>query len=249
MNREYNRRRLGVENRVICGLRRNHGCSLFLFFQGSAAERLSSSLSELLEEDGVVELQDCNVSIVVNKLGEVGAPIALTRIVIQADMRNYDFETVRIIPSASGASLRIDRGPVDDLMLSNLSKIIEAGGARVAHLVPDEETARKLLEADDSTLYFRVMAEVVETASGTTELVAHEDAPDFFGFVAAIEITGAPISYRSTTTFAASAPSAETLLTGEVVAIPFLQFAVASEGKAKELAHAFNDYAVDKACS
>lgn len=221
----------------------------FFFFQGSAAERLSSSLSELLEEDGVVELQDCNLSIVVNNLGEVGAPIALTRIVIQADMRNYDFETVRIIPSASGASLRIDRGPVDDLMLSNLSKIIEAGGARVAHLVPDEETARKLLEADDSTLYFRVMAEVVETASGTTELVAHEDAPDFFGFVAAIEITGAPISYRSTTTFAASAPSAETLLTGEVVAIPFLQFAVASEGKAKELAHAFNDYAVDKACS
>ncbi len=221
----------------------------FFVSKPSSEERLNHNLIEAIGPDGVVSLDACDLSIVVEVAGQENSPIALTRLVLQADLRNYDFETVHLTPRSGNFSLRIDRSQVDNRMLAQAKSIVDAGGARVNGLFASGQTMEEFFEADGSVLSFRVMSEVVTKADGSQNLIAHEDAPDFFRFTESVEALRTPASYRNTTTFAdGTLRSAETLLTGEVVAIPFLQFLLKSEEEAKQLAHAFHDYAAENEC-
>ncbi|TRW96020.1 hypothetical protein FNJ84_14335 [Paracoccus sp. M683] len=56
------------------------------------------------------------------------------------------------------------------------------------------------------------------------------------------------MSYQSTMTFAPGGASADTLPTGEIVAIPPLNFRLKSEDKAKALAHSFGNYTAENNC-
>lgn len=223
--------------------------ALFWTLQPSAGDHLIHSLKEVTGSDGEVALDSCNLSIVVETAGQAGVPIALTRVAIQADLRNYNFETVRFIPRSSGLILRIERGPVTESMLVQVADIVSAGGQVTEQLFSDNNAAKDLLESEGGSLFFHVMAEVVTAEDGTKELIPHDDAPDFFRFAESVSALPAPASYRTTTTFAQGAASASTLLTGEVAAIPFLQFTVSSEDQGKTLAHAFHNYVDENNCN
>jgi len=223
--------------------------ALFWTLQPSAEERLINGLTEVTGSDGVVALDSCNLSIVVEAAGQAGAPVALTRVAIQIDLQNYNFETFRLVPRSSGLILRIERGPVTESMLVQVADIVAAGGQVTAQLFSDTNAAKELLETEGGSLSFRVMAEVVTSEDGTTEFIPHDDAPKFFRFAESVSAIPAPASYRTTTTFAPGAASAATLLTGEVAAIPFLQFTVGSEDQGKTLAHAFHNYVDENDCN
>jgi hypothetical protein len=222
---------------------------LFWTLKPSAGDHLIQVLTEVTGSDGAAALDSCNLSIVVETAGQAGAPIALIRVEIHADLRNYNFETVRFVPRSNGLILRIERGPVTESMLDQVADIVSAGGQVTEQLFSDPNAAKELLELEGGSLFFRVMAEVVTAEDGTTELIPHDDAPDFFRFAESVGAIPAPASYHTTTTFAPGAASAATLLTGEVMAIPFLQFTVGSEDQGKTLAHAFHSYVDENNCN
>ncbi|MBO9401974.1 hypothetical protein [Shimia sp. R9_3] len=222
---------------------------LFSVFSTSTEDQLSSNLSEVIGLDGVVSLDGCNLSMTVESTGQENSPIALTRMVLQADLRNYDFNTVHFTAGPKSFGLRIGRSKVDERMLEQARQVIDAGGEKLKRFFSGDQIVRETFETDGGRIFFRVMAEVVSTGEGSQTLKPHGDAPDFFRFTEAVEAIDTPASYRTTTTFAGRGDrSAETFLTGEVVAVPQLQFRVKTEKQAKELAHAFNDYAAKNEC-
>lgn len=222
---------------------------LFSVFSTSAEDRLSNNLNETIGLDGNISLDGCNLSVKVESAGQENSPIALTRVVLQADLRNYDFNTVHFTPGSNNFGLRIGRSKVDEKMLKQAHQVIDAGGEKLNRHFSGDQVVREIFERDGGRIFFRVMAEVASTDEGLQILKPHGDAPDFFRFTEAVEAINAPASYRTTTSFAAAGDrTAETFLTGEVVAVPFLQFRVKTEGQAKELAHSFHDYAAKNEC-
>lgn len=90
---------------------------LFSVFSTSAEDRLSNHLNETIGLDGNISLDGCNLSVKVESAGQENSPIALTRVVLQADLRNYDFNTVHFTPGSNNFGLRIGRSKVDEKML------------------------------------------------------------------------------------------------------------------------------------
>lgn len=222
--------------------------TIYFLWQFSADHRVNSELIDGLKQEGLVQLDGCNLSISREVEGEIDAPISLTRIITKVDLRNYDLKEFGIRPTAQAIILRVNRLPLRERTLEQVAKINDLSGLRAEQSPLDSENIRKILEAENGSLFYRVMAEVVSTDSGEQQLVAHEDAPDFYEFATAVEELPSPISFRSTTTFAPGGPSADTLLTGEIIPLPFLEFAVASNDKAKELAEAFGAFAKRNHC-
>jgi hypothetical protein len=97
-------------------------------------------------------------------------------------------------------------------------------------------------------IFFRVMAEVVDK-DGVKNLVAHEDAPEFHEFAQRVEALPPPVSFRSTTAYSAGTPSAEALLTGEILVVPFLQFSLKSQADAVVMAETLFEYASKAGCT
>ncbi len=224
------------------------GLVYFFVLSPTPADRLSRGLAEATGLDGTVNLDGCNISLVVESVGQESSPIALTRVVIRADLRNYNLKTVRFIRSPKGFGLRIDRGPVNDSMLIQASSIIDAGADLTEQPVSEVSSLKEFLGAKNTSLFFRVMAKVVTTEDGTKKFIAHEDAPRFYQFVEAVEALPAPVTYRTTSTFLSGEISSDSFITGRVDAIPSLQFSLGSEDQAKILAHAFHDYAAATGC-
>ena len=216
----------------------------FVLFSDDPLEAL---LHDALGPHATVSLNACNLFMTVNATGASGGPIALSRMTMRADMRNYDFQTVQIFPGAEKVSLQIDRKPVTNSMLDQVNDIFDRVDGSKAALLPNQDGIRDILNRDDGSLFFSVMAEI-KTSDGETILIAHEDAPEFYVFTQSVEALVGPASYRSTTTYAPGGPSADTLLTGEVIAVPVLQFTLKSEDQAKALGQAFYNYAVTSGC-
>ncbi|TRW96019.1 hypothetical protein FNJ84_14330 [Paracoccus sp. M683] len=117
---------------------------------------------------------------------------ALTRIVLQADLRDYRFDTVRLIPGNDAFGLKIIRKPADDPMHDKITAILGAGGKMTQQLLSDPECISNLMATDDPSLTFRVMSQAVIAEDGKSELKAHKDAPDFYRFAKAIEACPRP---------------------------------------------------------
>lgn len=233
---------IGVIGVLLVGL-----ATYFFVARTSSEDHLEELLHHLLEPDAVVSLNRCDLFIVIDVVGTDGEPVALNRVVMRADLRNYDFETVQLVPRSDKVTLRVNRKPVTNAMLDQATDIVDVVGEGMANLLPDREGIRDLLSAEDGSLFFRVMAEV-ETSDGKSILIAHEDAPDFFEFSQSVEAFAPPASYQSTTTYTLGGPSADTLLTGHVMAVPLLQFTLISEDQAKELGQAFYNHVVSSGC-
>lgn len=233
---------IGVISVLVVGL-----AAYFFVARTSSEDHLQTLLHRALGPDAAVSLNSCDLFIVVNVESTDGAPVALNRVVMRADMRNYDFETVKLVPRSGQVTLRVGRKPVTNAMLDQAADIVDVVGEEMAGLWPDREGVRDVLNAEDGSLFFRVMAEV-KTADGKSTLIAHEDAPDFFAFAQSVESLAPPASYQSTTTYAPGGPSADTLLTGQVLAVPHLQFTLGSADGAKELGQAFYNHVMSSGC-
>lgn len=232
---------------VVCSVAVAIGGYLIVL-KPSAKDQLTTHLNDALGADSTISLDACDLSIIVETEGDESAAIGLTRVVVQANLRDYNFNTVHFQPGQKRFGLRIDRAAFNEDMLAKAENVVAVGGETTAQLVSQMNSIRTLLEAENGALFFRVMAEVTTSEDGTQKLVAHEDAPGFFQFARAVEALPAPASFRSTTTFAHGEVGAETILTGEVAVIPPLQFWMNSLEDAKDLAHAFHDYAKARGC-
>ncbi|MEJ6401570.1 hypothetical protein [Yoonia sp. 2307UL14-13] len=219
---------------------------LFLIRQPTD-ERLVAILTNAIGDEAIISLNACDLFVSVDQVGSEGEPVAISRVVMRADLKSYNFGTIRMVPNNQQVTLRISRKPVTEAMLNQFDDIRAVSSEDNRSSWPDRDGARDLLNNDRFTLYVRVMAEVI-TIDGQQTLVAHEDAPNFFEFAQAVERLPSPASYRITTAYAPGGPSADTLLTGEVVAIPTIEFRLPTEQKAKDLAHAFHNQAAAHGC-
>ena len=194
-----------------------------------------------------VALDACDLQVIAETDGAAGSGIAHARTVLRADLRHYELGTVGFFPGADRLTMRVYRKPVTEAILAQVDEVTAAGGDRMADMLPDRNAIRDLLGEKDGALFFSVTAKVVTSGEEQT-LVAHEDAPAFHAFARNVEALPAPASYQSTTTFGAGESTAETLLTGEVVALPVLRFNLPSEDDAKALVHALHDHARSQGC-
>ncbi|MEC8579882.1 MAG: hypothetical protein VXZ18_03945 [Pseudomonadota bacterium] len=159
--------------------------TIYFLWQFSADHRVNSELIDGLKQEGLVQLDGCNLSISREVEGEIDAPISLTRIITKVDLRNYDLKEFGIRPTTHAIILRVNRLPLRERTLEQVAKINDLSGLRAEQSPLDSESIRKILEAENGSLFYRVMAEVVSTDSGEQQLVAHEDAPDFYEFATA----------------------------------------------------------------
>jgi hypothetical protein len=194
---------------------------IFFWLKPSAEDRLVSLLHETLPADATVELESCDLSIVADQNGSSDGTIGLVHTVLRVDLRQYHFSQVTFLPGADRFTLRVGRKPVDDRMLAQAERVIDAGGDRTNEVFANRTDLRNLLNDKTGLIFFRVMAEVVDK-DGVKILVAHEDAPEFHEFAQRVEALPPPVSFRSTTAYSAGTPSAESLLTGEILVVPFL---------------------------
>lgn len=224
----------------------------FLFFRHSPKEQLEALLIQTITRlntptDTQVSLDGCDLHIVVSVPGDDDAQLRLTRVAVRADLRNYMFKDVTLTPGTKDVKLRINRDRVTSRMLEQASSFVDAAKEKGRNTPFNKENLRDILGAEGGSVYFRVMAEIKDE-DGTPKLIAHKDAPDFFAFAQAIEALEPPVSYNITTSYSARTPSAETLLTGHALAVAHLEFDLASQRQAKELAKAFYHYAKSERC-
>lgn len=223
----------------------------FYFFvsKSSSEESLSSILTKEIGPDGKVSLDACNLKVVVETEGKVLGPSVFIRVVIRADLRNYIFDPVQILPKANQFNLLIGRKPVNDRILAQAIKIANAGGEEAKQAFRSANATDDIWKDEARPMSFHVMAEVIKTKAGEEILTPHKDAPAFYRFAEAVDSLSDPVSYRSTTTFSSRKTSAETLLTGEISLIPPLSLSLGSEDQAKLLAQAFYNYAAANDCN
>ncbi len=171
----------------------------------------------------------------------------LSRVVLRADMRDYDFETVRLNTRPDSVTLRASRKDTSTSMLTTLDTIVDRLEMTSNNLDIDRDTMRDLLAQQDGTVAFRLMAEVI-VEDGENTLVAHEDAPAFFEFTQLVEAMPAPASFRSATAFAPGEPSAETFRTGEIAVVPALDFTLTTQEEINQLGQALFNHSVASDC-
>lgn len=217
--------------------------------QGTPATRLTEALHQAAGGEAEISLAACSLRVTAETAAPPGAPFARSRVVVQADLQVYTFERVQILPARDRVRLRLDRRPVDERILAQARQVVELGGLRAEQLLQEPGGIAKMLEPRDAMLFFRIMAQLGKDETGKPILVTDKDAPEFYRFATAVEALPPPASYQVTTSFAPGAPSAETFLTGEVIAVPPLQFTVQTEAQAKALAQALHDYAAATGCT
>jgi len=210
----------------------------------SIADILTITNDDVTHTD--VLLDGCRLRVITEVQGLPQAQVALSRVVLSVDLRNFLFDTATAHMTERGVSLTFERREVTMDMVEQADRIFEIAALALDTDVSAGQSTQVFNR--DARVTMQVAAMVEEAENGQTLLVPHADAPDFQDFLRGLEQDPAVTAYQTNGVYAESPPAPGSLLMGSVEIINDLTFRVRSEEEAQHLLEALVRYSRENWC-